>query len=94
MYPSLSCFYAGTLMMSVIQVTLCCVLCLPFFDSLSFIHSDFGMDVSGSSHALVVAAPAAQASSASRRTTHPSTTARRRAQIGRASCRERVLRLV
>ena len=65
-------------MMSVIQVTCCCVLYLPFFDSLPFIQSDFGMDVSGSSHALVVAAPAARASTVSRRVAHPSTTVKRR----------------
>ena len=33
---------------------------LPF-DSLSFTHSDFGMDVSGSSQALVIATPVARA---------------------------------
>ena len=36
------------------------------------------MDVSGSSHALVTAAPTARASTASKRTARPSTTARRR----------------
>ena len=56
----------------------------PFFDSLSFIQSAFGMDVSGSSHALVVAAPAARASIASRRTARPSTTARHRVRSSTA----------
>ena len=49
-----------------------------FFDSLFFVQSDFGMDVSGSSHALVVAAPAARAPSTVRRTSRPSATARRK----------------
>ena len=35
----------------------------PFFDSLFFVQSDFGMNVSGSSHDLVAAAPATRASS-------------------------------
>ena len=37
---------------------------LPSFDSLSFAQSDFGMDVSGSSRALVISAPTARASTA------------------------------
>ena len=43
------------------------------------------MDVSGSSHALVVAAPSARASTASRRTARPSTTARRRTRSSTAA---------
>ena len=39
-------------------------LVLPSFDSLSFAQSDFGMDVSGSSRALVIAALAACAATA------------------------------
>ena len=70
----------------------------PFFDSLFFVQSDFGMDVSGSSHDLVVAAPAARASSAVRRTSRPSATARRRtltstaATSGSSSNRTRAVR--
>ena len=57
----------------------------PFFDSLLFVQSDFGMDLSGSSHDLVTAAPTARASTASRRTSHPSTTARRRTRTSTAA---------
>ena len=70
----------------------------PFFDSLFFVQSDFGMDVSGLSHDLVVAAPAARASSAARRTSRPSATARRRtltstaATPGSSSNRTRAVR--
>ena len=49
-----------------------------FIDSLFFVQSDFGMDVSGASHALVVAALAARTSSAVRRARRPSATARRK----------------
>ena len=70
----------------------------PFFDSLSFIQSDFGLDVSGLSQALVIAAPTARASTSARRTTYPSTSARRRvrssttATSGSLTQRTRVVR--
>ena len=47
---------------------------LPF-DSLSFAHCDFGMEVSGSSRALVIAAPTTRASTAAKRTARTSTAA-------------------
>ena len=48
---------------------------LPSFDSLFFAHSDFGMEVSGSSRALVIAAPTARASTAATRTARTLTAA-------------------
>ena len=43
-------------------------LCILLFDSLLFIHSDFGMDVTASSHELVIAAPPVRTSAVVKRT--------------------------
>ena len=50
-----------------------------FLDSLSFTQSDFGMDVSGSSRALVIPAPTARASIVARHTAHISSASKRTA---------------
>ena len=52
-------------------------LCILLFDSLLFIQSDFGMDVTASSHELVIAAPPVRASAAVTRTRRLAGTIRR-----------------
>ena len=57
----------------------------PFLDSLSFTQSDFGMDVSGSSRALVIAAPTARALTAAMRTARTSSASKRTARSATAA---------
>ena len=64
----------------------------PFLDSLSFTQSDFGMDVSGSSRALVIAVPTARASTAARRTARTSSSSKRTARSSTAATPELLIR--
>ena len=57
----------------------------PSLDSLSFTQSDFGMDLSGSSRALVIAAPTARALTAAKCNARASTAAVPRLSTRRTS---------
>ena len=68
----------------------------PSFESLSFAQSDFGMDVSSSSRALVIAAPTAHASTAATPAARTSTAATprlstRRTRVTRSRNHQRMI---